>query len=121
MLNKPQFRVVTPLVPTGGDLASSVGYFVAQLGFTCLWQGDGRAGIQRGDVHFILVENDDAHWAEHACFSIGVDDLDVLYREFQHVAGDLGSVGVMPWGRREFHMILPSGVCLQFYQASAAH
>jgi hypothetical protein len=20
------------------------------------------------------------------------------------------------WGRREFHMIVPSGVCLQFYQ-----
>jgi hypothetical protein len=26
---------------------------------------------------------------------------------------------VKPWGRREFHMIVPHGVCLQFYQAES--
>jgi hypothetical protein len=74
------------------------------------------AGISRGGVELNLVENDERIWADNASFSIGVDDLDALYAEYRVVAAQVGPLELKGWGRREFHMILPSGVCFQFYQ-----
>jgi len=45
-----------------------------------------------------------------------VDDLDAMYREYKGVAARVGALELKSWGRREFHMVLPSGVSLQFYQ-----
>jgi hypothetical protein len=67
-------------------------------------------------VELNLVENDERTWADNASFSIGVDDLDALYAEYRVVAAQVGPLELKGWGRREFHMILPSGVCFQFYQ-----
>jgi hypothetical protein len=76
------------------------------------------AGVRRGDVHFNLVESADRAWAENASASIGVDDLDALYEEYRGVAARVGPLETKSWGRREFHMILPSGVCLQYFQSA---
>lgn len=78
------------------------------------------AGISRGSITFNLVENDNRQWAENASFSIGVSNLDALYDEYSGIAARVGPVEVKPWGRREFHMIVPSGVCLQFYEHAAS-
>jgi hypothetical protein len=119
MASQPTLLAVTPLIPAGPNLADGVQFFVEQLGFTVAWQGGGMAGVRRGRVEFNLVENGDRGWAENASASIGVDDLDALYGEYRSAAATVGPLDVKSWGRREFHMILPSGVCLQFYQASA--
>ena len=47
-----------------------------------------------------------------------MDDLDALYAEYRNVSAKVGPLEMKIWGRREFHMILPTGVCLQFYQAT---
>ena len=78
------------------------------------------AGIARDGVSFNLVENDNQEWANNSSFSIGVSDVDELYREFANVSAHVGPLEMKPWGRREFHMIVPSGVCLQFYSRSEA-
>jgi hypothetical protein len=39
-----------------------------------------------------------------------------LYAEYRVVAAQVGPLELKGWGRREFHMILPSGVCFQFYR-----
>jgi hypothetical protein len=65
-----------------------------------------------------LVQNSSREWAENASASIGVDDLDGIYREYGGVAAEVGPLEMKSWGRREFHMVLPSGVCLQFYQVT---
>jgi hypothetical protein len=39
-----------------------------------------------------------------------------LYAEYRGVDARVGPLELKSWGRREFHMILPSGVALQFYQ-----
>jgi len=103
------------MIPTGGSLAEALAFFTGQLGFSVTWQGRGGAGVARDGVSFNLVENNNPEWANNSSFSIAVSDLDALYEEYRRVDARVGSLEVKPWGRREFHMIVPSGVCLQFY------
>ena len=109
-------RSVTPLIPSGGSLADALVFYTEHLGFAVLWEGDGMAGIMRDGVAFHLVENDDRAWAENASFSIGVSDLEALREEYREIPARVGPLEPKPWGRREFHIVVPSGVCLQFYE-----
>lgn len=110
------FLSITPLIPAGNDLADAVRFFTEELGFALTWQGDSMAGVRRGDVAFNLVRNASQEWAENASASIGVNDLNALHAEYRTVSARVGPLEMKSWGRREFHMILPTGVCLQFYQ-----
>ena len=112
----PTLLSITPLIPAGPDLDAGVRFFTEQLGFALAWQGGGMAGVRRGRVEFNLVRSDDTAWAENTSASIGVDDLDALYAEYRATPARVGPLELKSWGRREFHMILPSGVCLQYYQ-----
>jgi len=103
------------MIPTGGSLAEALAFFTGQLGFSVTWRGGGGAGIARDGVSFNLVENNNREWADNASFSIEVSDLDALHEEYRGIAARVGPLEVKPWGRREFHMIIPSGVCLQYY------
>ena len=76
-------------------------------------------GFARDGVAFNLVVNDSREWAENSSYSIGVAGLDALYEQFRTIPARVGPLERKPWGRREFHMIVPSGVCLQFYDASS--
>ncbi len=113
---KASFHSITPLIPAGGDFATGLAFYTEYMGFSVVWQGEGMAGIERDKVAFNLVQNDNQVWAENASCSIGVSDLETLYEEYRHLPCRVGSLEFKPWGRREFHLILPSGVCLQFYQ-----
>ncbi len=115
-MTRTPFTSVTPMIPTGGSLADALAYYRDQLGFTIDWETAQMAGISRGDVAFNLVVNDDRHWADNQSFSIGVGDLDAFYAEIRAVDGTVKPPTAMPWGRREVHVIVPSGVCFQFYQ-----
>jgi hypothetical protein len=106
---------VTTIIPTGGSLAEALAFYVGELGFTLQWRGPNMAGIQRDAVAFNLVENSTRAWIENSSHSIGVSDLDALYEQYRGTTAQVGPLEVKPWGRREFHMIVPSGVCLQFY------
>jgi catechol 2,3-dioxygenase-like lactoylglutathione lyase family enzyme len=113
---KSSLRSITPLIPSGSNLAAALAFYTEQLGFSIVWQDGGMACIERDNIAFNLVENDDRAWADNASFSIGVSDLEALYQEYLHIPANVGPLETKFWGRREFHMILPSGVCLQFYQ-----
>ena len=117
---KAHFRSVTPLIPSGGSLAEAVAFYRDHMGFAVVWQSAGMAGIKRDGVEFNLVQNDNRTWADNASFSIGVSDLDALYQEYHQIPAKVGPLEVKSWGRREFHMIVPSGVCLQFYKHEVA-
>jgi len=112
------FTALTAMVPTGGPLAEALDYYCGSLGFTVEWRddGSGMAGIVRGDVRLNLVENENRQWIDNASFRIRVDDLDAFYAEISGVAGRLKPPYITPWGLREVHLIVPSGVCFQFYQ-----
>ncbi|HLW64390.1 MAG TPA: VOC family protein [Gemmataceae bacterium] len=113
------FLSVSPLLPAGPDLAEALRFYTEQLGFTVIWQGGSGAGVQRGNVVFNLVENSNREWAENCSVSIGVDDLEALYAEYRHLPAKVGRLEMKAWGRREFHMIVPSGLCFQFFQKTA--
>jgi catechol 2,3-dioxygenase-like lactoylglutathione lyase family enzyme len=114
------FHSVVPLVPAGSDLTAALAFYTGQMGFSIVWRGEGMAGIARDGVAFNLVENGTRDWAENASFSIGVSDLEALYEEYRQVSAQVGELEVKAWGRREFHLIVPSGVCFQFYHHEAA-
>ena len=113
---KASLRSITPMIPSGVSLADALAFYTEHMGFSIVWQGGGMAGIERDEIAFNLVENDNGEWADNASFSIGVSDLDALYEEYRHIPAKVGPLEMKFWGRREFHMIVPSGVCLQFYQ-----
>lgn len=101
---------IVPLIPSGANFAAGLAFFVEQMGFEVLWRADGIAGIARDDVAFNLVQNDNRAWATNASFSIAVSNLADLYQEYLHLPANVGPLEVKPWGRREFHVIIPSGV-----------
>ena len=103
------------MIPTGGSLTAALKFYKDELGFSVLWQSGTGAGIYRDSVSFNLVENNNREWIENSSYSIGVSDLDALYDEFRSSTARVGPLEVKAWGRREFHMIVPSGVCFQFY------
>src|ERR1700734_582205 len=106
---RPSFLSVTPMIPTGGTLAEALKFYTEQMGFSVSWAGDGGAGIVRDNVAFNLVANNNREWIENSSYSIGVSDLDALYEEFRSTSARVGPLVVKSWGRREFHMIVPSG------------
>ena len=110
---------ITPMIPAGSSLTEALLFYQKHLGFSIVWQAGRGAGISRGSVSFNLIENDNREWADNTSFSIGVSDLDALYEEYRHIPARVGPLERKAWGRREFHMIVPSGVCLQFYQSGA--
>jgi len=112
-----EFASITPLVPAGPSLDDALTLYVGAMGFRVVWRHVGMAGIERDGVAFNLLQNDDRHWADNSSFSIGVHDLPALHAEFANVPARVGPLEEKPWGRVEFHMVLPSGVCLQFYEA----
>jgi catechol 2,3-dioxygenase-like lactoylglutathione lyase family enzyme len=112
-----RFLAVTPMIPAGRDLGAAIAFYTERMGFTLEWRSDTMAGIRRGDVAFNMVVNDNRDWADNSSYSIGVRDLDALYAEYRDLPARIGPLEVKAWGRREFHLIVPSGVCLQFYEA----
>jgi len=118
-LVKASLHSITPLIPAGRDLAKTLAFYTEHMGFSIIWQSDSMAGIERDDISFNLVENDNQEWAENASFSIGVSDLDALYQEYGHIPAKVGLLETKSWGRREFHLIA-QGVAFQFYQREVA-
>ena len=107
---------ITPFIPAGGDLAAEIAFYQGALGFEVLWQDSDFAGICRDGAGFVLVRNDVRAWADNASFNIAATGLDALYEEYRGAPARVGPLEMKPWGRREFHMIVPSGVCLRFYE-----
>ncbi|HEY3989037.1 MAG TPA: hypothetical protein VGM02_07050, partial [Acidobacteriaceae bacterium] len=110
----PDFLSVTPMIPTGSPLVEALKFYTEQMGFSVQWTAEHGAGIARGAVAFNLVENSNREWIENTSLSIGVSNLEMLYNEYRDTAAKVGPLEMKAWGRREFHMIVPSGVCLQF-------
>ena len=110
---------ITPFIPAGADLAAEIAFYRDALGFAVLWQDGDFAGICRDGAGFVLVRNDVREWADNASFNIAVSGLDELHEEYRTAPARVGPLEMKPWGRREFHMIVPSGVCLRFHERQA--
>jgi hypothetical protein len=110
---------VIPLVPAGPKLADALAFYTQHMGFTETWSDGDMAGIERDGIAFNLVQNDSKEWANNSSYSIGVSGLEALYVEYRAIPANVGPLEMKPWGRREFHLIVPQGVCLQFFELEA--
>ena len=113
---KASFQSITPLIPAGSNLSEALVFYTRSLGFSIIWKDKLMAMIQRDGIVFNLVVNDNQEWANNTSFSIGVSDLEALYEEYRQIPAKVGPLELKPWGRREFHLIVPSGICFQFYE-----
>jgi catechol 2,3-dioxygenase-like lactoylglutathione lyase family enzyme len=113
---KGHLSSVTPMIPAGTSLAAAIEFYTAHLGFSIVWQNGSMAGIKRDGIAFNLLENDNRAWVENSSFSVGVSNLDALHDEYRNVPARVGPLEMKAWGRREFHLIEPAGVCFQFYE-----
>lgn len=113
------FLSVAPMIPAGRSLDAAVAFYTERMGFSLEWKSDSMAAIRRGEVAFHLIVNENREWAENSSYSIGVRGLDALYEEYRGLPARVGPLEVKAWGRREFHLIVPEGVCLQFHEAPA--
>jgi len=116
---RASLQSITPLIPAGSRLVEALSFYTDHMGFSVIWQSDNMAAIKRDGILFNLIVNDDQAWAQNTSFSIGVSDLDALYQEYRQIPAKVGPLEMKAWGRREFHLIVPTGVCLQFYQEEA--
>jgi hypothetical protein len=116
-MKRAALKSITPMIPAGANLKKELLFYCEQLGFSVSWQTESMVGISRNEVAFNLIVNTNRQWADNSSFSIGVSDLEALYVEYRAAEGaKVGPLEMKAWGRREFHMIVPSGVCLQFFQ-----
>ncbi len=63
------------------DLAASLDYYVAKLGFKVDWQTPFFASVSRGKCHIFLSVGDQGHLGSWVW--IGVEDADALFGEYQ--------------------------------------
>ena len=106
----------TMLVPAGANLADELAFYVDKLGFSIVWQIETMAGVRRGNVTFNLIVSNEPRWSENASCGIAVMGVDALHDEYTRRGVAPGALEMKPWGRREFHVITPSGVCFQFHE-----
>ncbi|MBS1913081.1 MAG: hypothetical protein JST22_13925 [Bacteroidetes bacterium] len=116
---KAVFVTMTPMIPGGESLEDAIRFYTEEMGFAITWSSATMAGIARDGVSFNVLRNNNREWGENTSFSIGVSDLDALYEEYHNIRANVGPLEMKAWGRREFHMIVPGGVCLQFYERSS--
>ena len=77
---KTQATTLYPFVPSGGDFARSIEFFVA-LGFEKQWEGGGLAALRFGGAYFLLQDVDVPEWQRNQMIIFEVTDLDGYWSE----------------------------------------
>jgi hypothetical protein len=86
MPHTPVLGNLSPLIPAGSDVDTTLAFYVQQLGFTTRYtQGEPTemAIIQRDAVEIFLCRNADRYVAEQTSFRIHVQHVEQLYTEYQ--------------------------------------
>src|ERR1700716_57461 len=96
---------VVPILPVA-DLATSVAYYVDQLGFELQWQSDPMASVKRGGASIMLCDGDQGHAG--TWLWISTTDVDALYAELEARGARLRHAPAnYPWGSRECQVMDP--------------
>lgn len=103
------------------QLDEGLAFFVGGLGFELKHRDGGFAVIERGGAKAYLVENAEAARLDRPELGIDVDDVDAVFAELstrapQWLHPNSRTVTAKPWGSREFAMLDPTTVCVNFRQ-----
>lgn len=119
---RARLQSVHPVLPSQ-DVATSIAFYVDQLGFTLGFQDSKEnphyAGVRRDDVELHLQWHDPAEWTDvdRPMLRFVVQDIDALFEEYRdrgvfHERTELRETG---WGTREFAFYDPYKNGLTFY------
>lgn len=121
MNRTPILQSISPLIPGGSDLKTTVAFYEEKLGFQCIHsEGDPMhmAIVERDAIQIFLIRNEDRHLAEGTSLRIQVEGIERLYRELQAKDDSMfhpnGKLETKPWGMKEFVVLDPMGICLTF-------
>ncbi|QHW33054.1 glyoxalase [Paenibacillus rhizovicinus] len=105
-----------PFVPSGADYALAQRFF-EELGFEKRYADESISVFRIGEQEFYLQNFDDQAFQNQFMLELAVDDLDGWWARIQAmVQGGAYNMKAKeptryPWGKREVHLIDPSGVC----------
>ena len=106
----PQFQYVCPVLPAQ-DIAQTVAFYVAKMGFTAVYDEADYGIVERDGVqiHFWLCP--DRSVAEQSSCRITAVGIQPLYDEAQQqgIVHPNGALATKPWGLREFAVLDPNG------------
>lgn len=115
---------ISPMIPAGDDVAGTIAFYEEQLGFRTIYtEGDpvSLAIVKRDAAEIFLYQNDDKHLAAWTSFRVQVENIELLYAEFQSKGGAMlhpnGELRTQPWGAKEFAILDILGVCITFYES----
>ena len=102
-------------------LEDGLDFFVDALGFRIDYRDATLAVVSRDGAKAYLVEDPASAARERPELAIDTDDVDAVYREMAARAPQLlhpnaSRVAPRPWGSREFAMLDPTTVCVNFRQ-----
>lgn len=103
------------------QLSDGVAFFVDALGFDIEFQSADIVVVSRGGAKAYLVHSVEDAARERPELAIETDDVEAVYREMHARAPQLlhpnaNTVALKPWGAREFAMLDPTTVCVNFRQ-----
>ena len=124
MNDRPVLGNLSPLIPAGGNVDTTITFYEQKLGFTTMHkEGDPTelAIVKRDTVEIFLCKNDDRSLAEQTSFRVSVVHVEQLYGEYQAqgVIHPNGQFEAKLWGTQEFAILDPTGVCITFYEPVA--
>ncbi|MBD2868770.1 VOC family protein [Paenibacillus arenilitoris] len=114
-----------PFVPSGKDYALAQRFF-EELGFDKIYSDDGLSVFRIGEQEFFLQNFHDQSFQDNYMLELAVEDLDGWWSRLQAVLAanrypaKAKEPTVYPWGKREIHLIDPSGVCWHLSEAAEA-
>jgi catechol 2,3-dioxygenase-like lactoylglutathione lyase family enzyme len=96
------------------DIAESIAFYTARLGFTLLSRYDTYAIVARdgAEIHFWFCS--DRKIAENTSCYIRTADTQGLYEEFARNGAPVKEPSVRPWGMKELYVTDPHGNLLKF-------
>lgn len=104
-----------PFVPSGEDYRLAQNFF-QDLGFEKVYADDGISIFKMGEQEFFLQNFHNQEFQDNYMMELAVEDLDGWWHHIQQKVAKQYPVRVKeptvyPWGKREIHLIDPSGVC----------
>lgn len=114
MLNLKTTDILT-FVPSGPDFETAIQFYV-EIGFEVCWRDENLATLQKDDSRFFLQNIN--NWGKgNFMMSLKVENVDDWWEMLQPLNLHERYEGVKlkapenyPWGKREIHLIAPSGI-----------
>jgi hypothetical protein len=100
------------------DVPATVTFYTTKLGFTCPYQDEGFAILQRDRIQLHFTGCNEQHLVDWSSCRVEVDGVDALYEECssQGIVHPNSKLEDTDYGTREFGIIDVHGVLITFFE-----